>query len=89
MSNDLLEFLGEKEGLDQSKMRIFLVQNSANIWEQVLESFSPVLEITGAGRQSVTEDVGYLLQLVFLICIEDGLRDERALAKKGIYRARK
>ena len=82
MSNDLQQFLGEKEGLDQGKMRTFLFQSNANVWEQVLESFNPALEITGAERQSVIEDVGCLLHLVFFICIEDGLRDKRALDKK-------
>ena len=83
MSNDLQQYLGENEGLDQSKMRTFLVQSKANVWEQVLESFNPALEMTGAGKQSVIEDVGCLLHLVFFICIEDGLRDKRALGKNS------
>ena len=79
MSTELLQFLGEKEGLDQSKMRSFLVQNSAYVWEQVLESFSPALEVLGVERHSVMEDVGCFLRLVFFTCIEEGLRDRRVL----------
>ena len=79
--NQLQRFLEDKYDLDQSMMRTFLVQNKADVWEQVLESFNPALEVTGAERQSVTEDVGCLLHLVFFTCIEECLRDRGALGK--------
>ena len=82
--NELQTFLGDKENLDQGNMRIFLVQNSVIVWEQVLESFSPAFEVTGAERQSVMEDVECLLHLVLFTCIEEGLRDEGALGKYAI-----
>ena len=75
MPNELQSFLEDKDCLDQGKMRTFLVKNSAQVWEQVIESFNPALEVSGSERISVMEDVECLLHLVFLICIEEDLRD--------------
>ena len=88
--NELQSFLEDKDCLDQGKMRTFLVQNSAQVWEQVIESFNPALEVSGSERISVMEDVECLLHLVFWTCMEDNLRDWGSLCKilniKSIYR---
>ena len=65
----------DKDCLDQGKMRTFLVKNSAQVWEEVIESFNPALEVSGSERISVMEDVECLLHLVFWTCMEDNLRD--------------
>ena len=70
--------LGEENALNERKIHAFLVQNSADVWEQVLQSLKPeaflALNDSEIHRQVIIEDVECILHFALFTCIEESMR---------------
>ena len=64
-------------------IRKYLIQESADSWDRVLQSLEPqTLSEHTESREATLKDIGCLLQFVFVACIDRGLRDNRT---QGIF----
>ena len=75
--------LGEKNALNERMIHTFLVQNSPDVWEKVLQSLRPesffAINDSEIHRRVIIEDFECILHFAFFTCIEEKLRKYFAL----------